>query len=226
MNIGAGAGAYEPADRDVMAVEPSQVMVAQRPFGSAPVVNALAERLPFADDSFDAAMVVLSDFHWTDRLQGVRELARVARSRVVLFTWDPGFIETFWLARDYLPGLRRLPAKPAAELVDELADTRVEIVPIPHDCHDGFVGAFWTRPHAYLDPIVRAGMSVITLLESSELDAGLRRLRARHHHQLAPIHEPHAHGRTVAFTLHEVVAPEPRTNKPCLARLVHNASSR
>src|SRR5438067_1866577 len=108
LNVGAGAGSYEPLDRDVVAVEPSAVMISQRPRDGAPVVQARAEALPFADASFDAAMAVLSDHHWRDGARGRRELRRVARRRVVMFTWDPSYAEAFWLTRDYLPVSRRL----------------------------------------------------------------------------------------------------------------------
>ena len=104
LNVGAGSGSYEPHDREVTAVEPSAVMIAQRPPGAAPAVQARAEALPFADSSFDAAMAVLSDHHWQDRAGGLRELCRVASRRVVVFTWDPRFADAFWLTRDYLPG--------------------------------------------------------------------------------------------------------------------------
>jgi SAM-dependent methyltransferase len=99
VNVGAGAGAYEPSDRRVLALEPSKVMVAQRPAGAAPVVRGAAEALPFEDDSFDAAMAVLSDHHWRRRAQGMRELRRVARRRIVLFNPDPAQAERFWLRR-------------------------------------------------------------------------------------------------------------------------------
>ena len=102
LNVGAGAGAYEPRDREVTAVEPSAVMRAQRPPGAAPCVDARAEALPFPDGAFDAAMAVLSDHHWTDRAAGLRELRRVAR-RAVVFQWDPAYRDAFWLVRDHLP---------------------------------------------------------------------------------------------------------------------------
>ena len=111
LNVGAGAGAYEPRDRDVTAVEPSAVMRAQRPRGAAPCIDARAEALPFADGAFDATMAVLSDHHWEDRLAGLRELRRVGR-RAVVFQWDPAYADAFWLARDYLPSLPRDAAGP------------------------------------------------------------------------------------------------------------------
>lgn len=180
LNVGAGAGAYEPADLDVTAVEPSAVMRAQRPPGAAPVVDAHAEHLPFADDSFDAAMAILSDHHWNDHDRGLAELRRVARRRVVLFTWDPRSLRDAWLVRDYLPGFARL--APAGYALDQtlaaLGGGRIEPVPIPHDCGDGFLHAYWRRPRAYLDPRVRDGISVFHLLERDEVDHAVRRLAA------------------------------------------------
>jgi ubiquinone/menaquinone biosynthesis C-methylase UbiE len=109
VNVGAGAGSYEPRDRDVVAVEPSEAMIAQRPAGAARVVQAHAEALPFADASFDAAMAVLTDHHWPDRCAGLRELRRVARRAVVL-TFDPAYTDAFWLVAEYLPGFASSPA--------------------------------------------------------------------------------------------------------------------
>jgi SAM-dependent methyltransferase len=160
LNVGAGTGSYEPADRRVVAVEPSATMRAQRPAGAAPCVDARAEALPFADGSFDAAMAVLSDHHWQDPIAGLRELRRVAR-RVVVFQWESYAIPHFWLVRDYLPETALLGAgRPT--LADRVAalDARTEPVPIPWDCVDGFFHAYWRRPEAYLDPAVRRGTSV------------------------------------------------------------------
>lgn len=115
VNVGAGTGSYEPRGREVTAVEPSAVMIAQRPAGSAPVIQASAEALPLGDDSFDAAMAIFSDHHWEDRAAGMRELRRVARERVVLINADPALIGDFWLARDYLPGFARIAPEPYRE---------------------------------------------------------------------------------------------------------------
>jgi SAM-dependent methyltransferase len=177
LNVGAGSGSYEPRDRDVTAVEPSAVMRAQRPPGAAPCIDARAEALPFRDAAFDAAMAVLSDHHWEDRLGGLRELRRVGR-RALVFQWDPGFADAFWLARDYLPSFPgsqtiSLPATEAA-----LGAARSVPVPIPQDCRDGFLMAYWRRPHAYLDPAVRANISVFSLLPQAEVDAMVVSLRA------------------------------------------------
>ena len=179
VNVGAGTGAYEPADRAVTAVEPSAVMIAQRAPDAAPCVQASAEALPFPDGSFDAAMAILTVHHWSDLERGVAELRRVA-GRIVILTWDAGFGDEFWLTRDYLQAsialdTARFPA------IEELAallgpDAIVEPVPVPHDCSDGFCAAFWRRPEAYLDPDVRAGISNLRLLEG-RLGDGLARLR-------------------------------------------------
>src|SRR5581483_6022272 len=109
VNVGAGTGSYEPPDRDVVAVEPSAVMRMQRPGDAAPCIAASAESLPFADQSFDAAMAVLSDHHWSDPIAGLREMQRVAR-RVVIFQWDNQLLSRFWLVRDYLPEFATLAA--------------------------------------------------------------------------------------------------------------------
>lgn len=160
LNVGAGTGSYEPPDRDVVALEPSAVMRAQRPAGSAPCVAGVAERLPFADQSFDAAMAFATIDHWQDPFAGLHEMRRVAR-RVVVFTKDFSALNSFWLDRDYVPeraGL--LHGWPSlADLAGSIG-ARVEPVLIPWDCADGFYEAYWRRPEAYLDEEVRRGMSI------------------------------------------------------------------
>jgi SAM-dependent methyltransferase len=177
VNVGAGSGAYEPADLEVTAVEPSEVMIAQRPEGAAPVVRAFAEELPFEDASFDAAMAVLSDHHWSDHERGLAELRRVAR-RVVLFTWEPASARQTWVVRDYFPCFEQLipPGYRLAMTLERLGGGREEVVPIPHDCLDGFFHAYWRRPEAYLDPAVRAGISAFALMDQGCVEAGLARL--------------------------------------------------
>ena len=170
VNVGAGTGSYEPADRYVVAVEPSRVMAAQRPPGSAPVVVGSAANLPLADATVDAAMTAMSLHHWPDWRAGLAEMRRVARDRVVLFTWDPG-AEGFWLTQDYLGWLmewdaRRFPTM--HELVAELGDVTVAPVPIPRDCSDGFLAAYFARPEQYLDPEVREAMSLFALAPDPE----------------------------------------------------------
>ena len=177
VNVGAGAGAYEPTDRQVVAVEPSMTMIAQRGAGSAPVIRASATALPFRDDSFDAALAVLTVHHWPDRQLGLSELRRVARSRIVVLTWDrssPGF----WLT-DYFPEIldidrRIFPA--SGEFGRSLRPVSMETVPIPHDCTDGFLGAYWRRPAAYLDERVRSAISTFSKL--SGVEAAIDRLSA------------------------------------------------
>ena len=178
LNVGAGSGSYEPSGRHVVAVEPSQVMLAQRPRAAALAVRARAEALPFADGEFDAAMAVLSDHHWADQRGGLAELLRVARDTVVVFTWDRSTVEDCWLV-DYLPGFRRLAkgGMDVAEIAECLGGASIEPVSVPHDCRDGFLHAYWRRPDAYLDPRVRAGISVFARLDPDALAAAMARLR-------------------------------------------------
>jgi SAM-dependent methyltransferase len=161
VNVGAGTGSYEPSDLDVTAVEPSSVMRAQRPPGAAPCVDARAEALPFHDEAFDAAMAVLSDHHWEDRAAGLRELRRVARRRVVVMQWDQSLADRFWISRDYLPGLA---GPPLRELMAPLGGAELRPLPLPRDCRDGFLLAWWARPEALLDADVRANISVCALI--------------------------------------------------------------
>jgi SAM-dependent methyltransferase len=161
LNVGAGTGSYEPTDRFIVAVEPSEVMLRQRRATAGPAVRAIAETLPFQDDAFEVAMAVLTVHHWANQRAGLRELARVARERVVLLTWDPSS-EGFWLLKDYFPEFleadrNRLP--PLEHLLSVLEDGQVMPVPIPHDCVDGFLGAYWRRPSAYLNAGLRKGIS-------------------------------------------------------------------
>lgn len=176
VNVGAGTGSYEPASRAVTAVEPSAAMIAQRPPGSAPVIRASAEALPFPDGNFDAAMAVLTIHHWTGQAQGLRQMRRVARGPVVILTYDPDLAEQVWL-HHYLPQLAALDRKvmpPLAFYGEVLGPVTITPVPVPADCVDGFLHAWWRRPQAYLDPGVRAGSSSFRLLDG--LDEGLARL--------------------------------------------------
>ncbi|MFI2201675.1 class I SAM-dependent methyltransferase [Streptomyces sp. NPDC020192] len=179
INVGAGTGSYEP-QRTALAVEPSRVMIAQRPPGSAPAVRAVAEHLPLRDDAADAVMALLTVHHWSDLAAGVGELRRVARRRVVILTWDQHiFRERFWLVRDYLPQAAAFDdtrATPTGRLVDLLGGARQEPVRIPHDCLDGFGAAYWRRPDAYLDPRVRAGISMLAQTGEEAIAPGLARL--------------------------------------------------
>ena len=162
VNVGAGSGSYEPPET-VLAVEPSAVMIAQRPAGLAPAVQATAEAIPLSDGAVDAALAVLTIHHWPDLARGFAEMRRVA-GRIVVLTWDPSMARSFWLSREYLPDEAvewDIARCPPLETVTRLIgpDAAVTPVPVPHDCTDGFFGAFWRRPEAYLDPVVRAGIS-------------------------------------------------------------------
>jgi SAM-dependent methyltransferase len=181
VNVGAGSGSYEPRDRLVLAVEPSATMIRQRLFGSAPVVQGVAEALPLVDGAVDAALAILTVHHWTDTAGGLAEMRRVARSRVVILTWDQDVWESFWLIREYLPCIRDLDRQRSlaiSDIVSTLGKSQIFCVPIPHDCLDGFHGAFWRRPEAYLDPRVRSGISTYASISPNERDQGLRQLAA------------------------------------------------
>jgi SAM-dependent methyltransferase len=151
-------------------------MLRQRPPDAAPAIRATAEALPLADDSVDAAMALMTLHHWRDWRAGIAELRRVARSRVVIWTFEPEAIGALWLVADYLPELiafegARCP--PVADVVEALGGAEVRPVPIPRDCADGILAAFYARPEAYLDPSVRAGMSPFHVLD---VEAPLARL--------------------------------------------------
>jgi SAM-dependent methyltransferase len=180
LNVGAGAGSYESPERQVIAVEPSATMRAQRQPGAAEAIDARAESLPFDDDSADAGTAILTLHHWEDPIAGLREIRRVVRGPVVVLTFDPDAAESLWLVRDYLPELAavdraRFPTIDAT--VDALGGASVERVPIPHDCRDGFLGAYWRRPERYLEPAVRPGISTFGELDPDVLERALARLR-------------------------------------------------
>jgi SAM-dependent methyltransferase len=177
LNVGAGTGSYEPSDRNVTAVEPSAVMRAQRPAGAAPCVAAIAESLPFEDQSFDAAMALATIDHWQDPIAGLREMRRVAR-RVVVFTCDASDPDRFWLNRDYLPEYKDLWAgRPSLTELARAIAARTEPVLIPWDCADGFYEAYWRRPEAYLDENVRRGISIWTRAGPDAEQRAVRSLR-------------------------------------------------
>jgi SAM-dependent methyltransferase len=177
VNVGAGTGSYEPSDRSVVAVEPAMTMIRQRRPGSAPVVQASATELPFRDDGFAVALAILTVHHWPDQARGLDEMARVARRRVVVVTWDPS-TSGFWLTDDYFPEIVEIdrPLFPSIEdFRRALGRVEVQPLPIPHDCVDGFLGAYWRRPHAYLDAGVRSAISTFAKLH--DVGRGLDRLR-------------------------------------------------
>jgi SAM-dependent methyltransferase len=179
LNVGAGAGSYEPADRVVTPVEPSASMRAQRPSGLAPAVDAVAEALPFAADSFDAAMTTFSVHQWADLQTGLRELRRVTRGPVVILTGDPGRLRRFWLT-EYAPEVieteaRRYPS--VAALTDGLGGTvTTTVVPVPLDCTDGFNEAYYGRPEALLDPGARLSCSAWSFVGAAVQDRFTREL--------------------------------------------------
>ena len=179
VNVGAGAGSYEPADRRVVAVEPSATMRAQRPPGSAPVVAGYAERLPLADRAVDAAMATVTVHQWSDPAAGLAELRRVARGPAVVLTFDPDALDGFWLAT-YSPELiaaerQRYPTM--AQLATWLGgEVTVETVPIPADCVDGFTEAFYARPERMLDPAVRRAQSAWTFVAPTDEERAMTML--------------------------------------------------
>lgn len=180
VNVGAGTGSYEPA-QTVAAVEPSMVMIAQRPPGCAPCIQGVAEALPLRDKCVDAAMALLTVHHWNDVAAGIAELRRVTRHRIVVLTWDQSVIQNFWLLREYLPDAARINHElhiPITRLAELLGGAHVQTVPIPHDCTDGFGAAYWRRPVAYLDATVRAGISMLAYSDEGNLADGLARLAA------------------------------------------------
>ena len=181
VNVGAGAGSYEPADRQVVAVEPSAVMRAQRPGGAAPVVAAVAERLPFRDDSFDAAMAMVTVHQWPSAEQGLREMRRVARHTGVVLTFDGSALYRYWLG-DYCPELLGVEAKryPTIEhVIDALGGSgEAHPVPIPIDCTDGFTEAYYARPEKFLDPGVRAAQSAWGFVSADAQQRTVNQLRA------------------------------------------------
>lgn len=177
VNVGAGTGSYEPTDRAVVAVEPSLAMIRQRPASGVRVVQASATHLPFTDASFGAALAVLTVHHWPDRVRGLAELARVTRHRVVIVTWDPS-ASGFWLVDDYFPEIWQTdrPIFPSIEEFRKvLGNVESRSLLVPHDCTDGFLGAYWRRPHAYLDRGVRGAIS--TFAKIGDVGPGLTRLR-------------------------------------------------
>lgn len=181
LNVGAGTGSYEPPDREVVAVEPSARMRAQRPPGSAPAVDATAEDLPFANRAFDAVMALVTIHQWRDWKRGLRETRRVSSGPVVVLTFDPDVVAAWWLA-EYLPDLFRVEAgryPPVNEVRDLLGPrSTVTPVPIPIDCTDGFTEAFYGRPEAFLNPDVRASQSAWQFADPAEAATGLNRLAA------------------------------------------------
>src|SRR5438552_336515 len=179
LNVGAGTGSYEPKDRQVVSLDPSFVMLEQRQDRSN-VIRGIAELLPFSNQSFDAAMGVLTVDHWTDKSLGLKEMQRVVRNKVVIFTWDKSRISESWMWWDYFPSGKELVLKRSVpiETYAKALEGPVEIipVPIPAECADGFDGAYWRRPADVLEPTVWQNMSTLRLIPDEERTKGLERL--------------------------------------------------
>jgi SAM-dependent methyltransferase len=181
VNVGAGSGSYEPRDRDVIGVEPSPVMIAQRPAGTAPAIEGVAEALPLEDKSVDAAMGVLTIHHWDDADAGLAEMRRVARRRVVLFTIDAVKNSEIWTLSEYFPAAARaerekMPSMEALEAL--LPEAAIEAVPAPSRCRDEFTSALWDRPELFLEPEVLRASSLWHSLPPAEIERGQERLRS------------------------------------------------
>jgi SAM-dependent methyltransferase len=181
INVGAGAGSYEPLDREVTAVEPSAVMREQRPPHLVTAIDAVAQDLPFPDDSFDAAMAMITIHQWADRDTGLRELRRVSRGPVVILTADGGALSRFWLGH-YAPELLAVEAA-RFPTIDHVCDvlggtSTVTPIPIPIDCIDGFGEAFYARPEAFLDESVRGAQSGWGFIDDDIADRAIAALRS------------------------------------------------
>jgi SAM-dependent methyltransferase len=180
LNVGAGTGSYEPTDREVLAVEPSETMLRQRPEGAAPAVRACAEALPLPDRSFDAALAVNTVHHWHDVRAGLRELRRVTRHRVVILHRNPQEGVALWLTEEYFPSLlsgRRM-AEITRAIEDELGPVERVRIPLPARCEDGLLSGYWARPEMYLDSAVRRNISNFALADDAAVQRGLEALRA------------------------------------------------
>lgn len=177
VNIGAGTGAYEPLEKQIAAVEPSQMMIAQRvERENVKVYRARAESLPFEANSFDAALAILTIHHWDDWQKGLQEALRVTKNKIIVLTWV-GMPQGFWLF-DYFPEIERIDRDlfPSIERLSAmLGNIEVKIVPIPKDCTDGFMCAYWSRPESYLDPKIRSAISTFSRID--DIERGLIKLR-------------------------------------------------
>ncbi|PZC49604.1 MAG: SAM-dependent methyltransferase [Chloroflexi bacterium] len=180
LNVGAGAGSYEPTDRRIVGLDPSRRMIEQRTGGIAVQGTALA--LPFPDKTFDAALAVLTVHHWGNWRAGIAEIDRVARDRIVILTHDPAAtcFANFWLLRDYLNELTTIAQAgmpPLADLADAI-NGRVQELPVPWDCTDGFLSAYWRRPERYLDPRAREAISFFHQVDPALVKRRMARLRS------------------------------------------------
>ncbi len=181
LNVGAGAGSYEPEDRYVVAVEPSVVMRAQRTSNrKVPAVIASAEALPFDNDAFDASLALLTVHHWTNLRKGLQELRRVTRNQVIIMTFDPDGLDDFWNAQ-YFPEVIEIEKAryPSIRLLTEVlgGKSQCKSIPVPLDCRDGFQEAFYGRPEAFLHQEVRKAQSAWGFLPKGEEEKIVDRLR-------------------------------------------------
>ncbi|MEL7311281.1 MAG: methyltransferase domain-containing protein [Pseudomonadota bacterium] len=175
LNVGAGTGSYEPTDRDVIAVEPSNEMIRKRSPSAAGAIQARAEYLPFSDNQFDASMAILTIHHWSDKQAGLNEMRRVTRGPMVLLTFDPSHRP--WLT-DYLPELVAMDEAQMPTMGDFenwLGPVHIGPLLVPHDCTDGFLHAYWRRPEAYFDERIRSGSS--SFWRIPDIESKLQRLR-------------------------------------------------
>jgi SAM-dependent methyltransferase len=181
LNVGAGAGSYEPVDRDVTAVEPSASMRAQRPAHLVAAIDAVAEKLPFPDKHFDASMGTFTVHQWPSLDAGLAEMRRVTRGPVLILTCDPDEVQNFWL-NDYAPDVLSAESRryPSMDAIQEGFGTDIEIipVPIPLECRDGFNEAYYGRPEMLLDDLARLSCSAWSFVESSVSAAYIERLKS------------------------------------------------
>jgi len=178
LNIGAGTGSYEPKDIDLVALEPSAIMISQRTETAHPAIQGVAEKLPFEDKSFTHTMTVLSMHHWTNRRESFNEISRVTKKKFIAMTWNPE-ADPFWLTRDYFPEIYDMDLEifpPLSEFQEYFDNVKVIPLMIPEDCQDGFMAAYWKRPEAYLDPNVRRSISTFSKLR--DVEKGLEKLHS------------------------------------------------
>jgi SAM-dependent methyltransferase len=182
VNVGAGAGAYEPPHRSVVAVDPSSVMIGQRPADAGPAVRASGSALPLPSGCADVAMAILTVHHWDDWAAGLDELCRVAPRRLVL-TMDFELHSRFWFLEDYVPEVGEFTrhlgpdAETVAKIIGATGSTSIPLL-VPRDMQDGVLGAYWCRPEAYLDPAVRANCSGLALADPAVVARGVAALEA------------------------------------------------
>jgi len=173
LNVGAGAGSYEPTSRQVTPVEPSETMRNNRPAHLARPIDATAEKLPFADGQFDAAMATFTVHQWSNLKAGLAEMRRVTRGPVVILSCDPGLVQTFWL-NDYAPLVLSTEARryPAMATIGEALGGRYEVlpVPIPLLCRDGFNEAYYGRPERLLEAGARRANSAWSFVDAVTAD--------------------------------------------------------